>query len=263
MKKPRNKPKNIKQTQIYGNTKVLAPNGDVLFLCLPKKANWYLDRNLATVISENPKVIKLTFEPSGIGGHGDPYLLTEKQNKCVVCGVEEDLTRHHIVPYTYRKHFPENIKSHNSHDIVPICVNHHREYEEEHAIELKQIFAERFDAPLALETKTNSDLSIVVKYSKTLFEHWDKLPYTRKKQMISTIRDYHGYIGRLKHTLLTYAYADLSNSRTETHGKLVIDRLTNENKLQWFVEMWREHFLHTMSPKYMPKYWDRNRDIKK
>jgi len=253
----------IKQVPIYGNTKVLAPDGEVLFLCLPKKANWYLDRNLAIVVSDDPMVIQLTFEPKGRGQNGDAYALGEKHNKCVVCGSEEELTRHHIVPYTYRKHFPDIIKSHNSHDIVPICVNHHSEYEEDYAIELKYIFAERYNAPLESETKINSDLTIVVKYSNILMEHWAKLPFKRQKQMISVIRQYHGYVGRLKQVLLTYAYVDLSQTQTESHGKIVVENLINENQLQWFVETWREHFIHSMNPQFMPEHWDVNRIVER
>ena len=254
---------NTKQTPIYGNTKVLDPNGDVLFLCLPKKAYWYLERDLATIVTEDPMVIQLTFEPKGRGQNGDAYALGTKHNKCVVCGTEEDLTRHHIVPYTYRKHFPEKMKSHNSHDVVPICVFHHSEYEEDYGIELKYVLAKKYDAPLEVETKINSDLSIVVKYSKLLLEHWCKLPFSRKKQMITRIRDYHGYVGKLYHVLLTYAYINLKTSKTESHGELVVNRIIADGQLQWFVETWREHFIESMNPKYMPEHWDIKRSIER
>ena len=252
---------NPKQTQIYGNTKVLSPSGELLFLCLPKRATWYLDRDLAKIIEEDPMVIQLLFEPKGKGQIGDAYALGEKFNKCVVCGCEEDLTRHHIVPYTYRKHFPEHIKTHNSHDIVPICSQHHSEYEENYAIELKYIFANRYDAPFELETKINSDLTLVVKYSNILLDRWCELPYKRKKHMISTVRKYHGNFGRLKPILLTYAYVDLSETKTESHGQKIVNKLISDNSLQWFVETWREHFILTMNPKYMPEHWDIKRVI--
>ncbi len=252
---------NTKQTPIYGNTKVLDPDGELLFLCLPKKAHWYLDRNLATMITEDPMVIQLTFEPKGKGQIGDAYALGEKYNKCVVCGTEDDLTRHHIVPYTYRKHFPETMKSHNSHDVVPICVDCHGEYEENYGIELKYVLAKKYDAPLESETKINTDLTLVVKYSKLLMDRWDKLPFSRKKQMITIIREYHGYIGKLCQVLLIYAYVDLSQSKTESHGRIVVEKITDNGQLQWFVETWREHFINSMEPKYMPKHWDIKREI--
>lgn len=252
---------NTKQTPIYGNTKVLDPDGELLFLCLPKKANWYLDRNLAIIITEDPMVIQLTFEPKGRGQIGDSYALGEKYNKCVVCGTEDGLTRHHIVPYTYRKHFPDYMKSHNSHDIVPICVDCHSEYEENFGIELKYVLAKKYGAPLESLTKVNTDLSLVVKYSKLLMDRWDKLPFSRKKQMITIIREYHGYFGKLCQVILIYAYFDLSQSQTESHGQIVVGKIIDNNQLQWFVETWREHFIESMEPKYMPEHWDIRREI--
>jgi hypothetical protein len=252
---------NTKQTPIYGNTKVLGPDGELLFLCLPKKAHWYLDRDLAKIVTEEPMVIQLTFEPKGRGQNGDAYALGEKLNKCAVCGTEEDLTRHHIVPYTYRKHFPEIIKSHNSHDIVPICVSHHSEYEEDYAIELKYIFAKQYDAPLESETKLTTDLTIVVKYAKLLTWHLDKLPYHRKKHMIKVIRDYHGPINKIQQVLSIYAFVDLNKSKTDSHGQIVVEHLITNDTLQWFVETWREHFINSMDPKFMPEHWDIHRAI--
>lgn len=252
---------NTKQAPIYGDTKVLAPDGQLLFLCLPKKANWYLERNLATIINEDPMVVQLTFEPKGRSQAMDEYALELKHNKCVVCGTDEDLTSHHIVPHTYRKHFPEHIKSHSSHDVCPMCVDHHTEYEEEYVVELKYIFGQRYNAPLEAETKINCDLSLVVSYSNLLLDNWCSLPYHRKKQMIKAIREYHGPFGKLMKVLLIYAYVDLSKTKTESHGQYVVEQLMNENLLQWFVETWREHFIHSMNPKYMPEHWDLQRPI--
>ena len=252
---------NTKQTPIYGNTKVLAPNGELLFLCLPKKAQWYLDRDLAMIVELDPMVVQLKFEPKGKGQNGDAYALGTKQNVCVVCGSEENLTRHHIVPYMYRKHFPQHIKSHNSHDVVPICVFHHSEYEEDFGVELKYILATKYEAPLEIETKVNSDLSLVVKYSKLLVTHGKKIPLSRKKQMITTIRNYHGFVGKMRNVILIYAYVELKTSKTNSHGKKVVERLLETDRLQWFIETWREHFIRSMNPQFMPEHWDIHRSV--
>lgn len=252
---------NIKKSPIYGNCKVLAPDGELLFLCLPKKANWYLSRKLANVIGEDPMTIQLTFNPKGRGQNGDSYALSEKHNKCVVCGIETDLTRHHIVPYTYRKHFPTLLKTHNSHDVVPICFTHHKNYEENFAIKLKRQLAKKYNAPLECETKIRTDLSLVVKYSKLLMDKPCDLPYSRKKQIIKTIRDYHGLVGKLRQVILTYAYVDLSKSKTESHGLIVVNEQIKNNALQKFVEMWRKHFIKSTNPIFMPKYWNIKRKI--
>ena len=103
---------------IYGNWLVLHPNGCEMFRCVTRKAQWYLTRDLANMISEIPPVIQLKFEPGGLGWFGDEFALTQKQNLCVVCGTEElpRLTKHHIVPTLYKKHFPKHLK------IYP-CIN--------------------------------------------------------------------------------------------------------------------------------------------
>lgn len=44
---------------------MFAPDGELLSFIDRKKANWYVDNNLATMTSTDPLVIKLTFEPNG------------------------------------------------------------------------------------------------------------------------------------------------------------------------------------------------------
>ena len=49
---------------VYENCKMLAPDGVCLSNTDRKKANWYVDKNLAVVVNEDPFTIKLNFEPS-------------------------------------------------------------------------------------------------------------------------------------------------------------------------------------------------------
>ena len=49
---------------VYENCKMLAPDGFCLSNCDRSKAQWYLDRKLATLICEEPLTVKLIFEPS-------------------------------------------------------------------------------------------------------------------------------------------------------------------------------------------------------
>ena len=55
--------------------------------------------------------VRLNFEPSGRpSSEYDRYYLTDKVNKCTVCGQSESFLRKNIVPHEYRKHFPEHLK---------------------------------------------------------------------------------------------------------------------------------------------------------
>lgn len=77
------------------------------------------------MVSEDPFIFQLEFEPKGRGDAGKE----PKENKCVKCGAEDNLTRHHVVPYFLRKMMnPEN-KDHRSDDIVPLCSSCHVDYE--------------------------------------------------------------------------------------------------------------------------------------
>ncbi|GKT34904.1 hypothetical protein ADUPG1_008169 [Aduncisulcus paluster] len=51
-------------------------------------------------------------------------------NKCAVCGSNESLSRHHVVPYCYRKHFPNSLKEKTSRDVIILCCKHHTEIED-------------------------------------------------------------------------------------------------------------------------------------
>src|SRR6516225_9795332 len=132
----------------YENCEVFSPDGQLMFRCCQKKANWYLRKNLGTKLSDQPLRIQLNFVPKGVGHIDDPYFLQIMQNRCVVCGEEKDLNRHHIVPYCYRKFFPVCLKEHRSYDVMPLCLPCHRLYED-HALELKRELASLYEAPLS------------------------------------------------------------------------------------------------------------------
>ena len=111
-----------KDRKIYGNYQVLSPDGHLMFRCDEKKANWYIKRNLAEIISNDPLIVKLKFQPKGLGNHNKKYGLSVIENICVVCGSDEFLTRHHVVPTCYRKFFPLEKKSHNFHDVLSLLL---------------------------------------------------------------------------------------------------------------------------------------------
>jgi len=247
-----------RKNKIYGNYLVKAPNGSAMFLCTKKRANWYLERNLAKKLEE--RVLILTFEPKGYGADGDGYLLASKKNACVVCGATdlEVLTKHHIVPLEYRKLFPEELKSRNSHDVVVICIKDHRIYENEHAILLKRKLAELYNAPIH-KIKTDPYI-IAVKAAKVIVKHKYKIPNSRKETLVLTI-----FKGTLESNI-TDAYIlalsnvdlDIYRGAIKKHSELVMEQVAD---LQVFTEMWRQNFLDAMNPRFMPEYWNVHRTV--
>lgn len=245
-----------KNRKIYGNCKVLSPNGILMFRCDEKKANWYLKRNLADIISNDPLVVKLNFEPNGLGNHNKDWGLSEMPNQCVVCGNQEFLTRHHVVPYSYRRYFPLEVKSHSFHDVLSVCVDCHEKYERL-ADELKFNLSLKYDAPINGEIEKRSD---VLKYSKmasTLLRNDINIPKSRVIEMRNDIKSFFG-IKRLTDSRLKSMVDVRSTVIKKTHGKIVIEKIDN---LQYFVEVWRNHFIEKMNPQFLPKNWSISNNI--
>ena len=250
----------LRKTLIYGNCQVFSPTGELMFRCLEKRANWYLKRNLATIISQDPLCIKLNFTPKGKGETLD-ILKMERKNKCVVCGLEDLnlLTIHHLVPFVYRQHFPGKRKQHSSLFVVPICRDCHLDYENNHAFQLKKILAEAYSAPFngtfdIEKSKTIGMISCLTKYS-------DRIPEDRKEFLRNKLKQNLIDLGIYENDNLSdVVILDIVKERLEkeskdqidnSHGKTVVDRIKDFDE---FEKMWAKHFVDNMKPKFMPEY---------
>jgi hypothetical protein len=246
-----------KDRKIYGNCQVLSPDGILMFRCDDKKANWYLKRDLGEIVNPSPLTVKLKFEPRGLGNHNKPFGLSEMGNKCVVCGSEEFLTRHHVVPICYRRYFPVEIKSHNFHDVLSMCIECHEGYERK-ADELKESLASEYNAPLNGEVEVNRDLIKFSKIALTLLGEFDKIPKSRILNMKTELKEYFG-IKRLSAKRLEIISKAKYTVIKKTHGEMVIGKIDN---IQKFTEMWRNHFIENNECLYLPKNWDiKNKSI--
>lgn len=243
-------------TLIYGNCQVFSPDGELMFRCLEKRAKWYLKRNLATIVSEDPLNIQLNFTPKG-NGDKEALLKVERENICVVCGAKDltKLTRHHLIPYEYRKFFPDERKNHNSVFIVPICSACHTKYEQEFAAVLKQDYAVRYNAPLHSVRKTLRKVSSLV---NCLINN-EKIP--AEKLAVIRLQAF----GLLEKTNLIKNPTDLNNkeslvnifdyikleaeSEVCKHGRIVMNQIKDLANLE---SEWVANFLETMKPAFMP-----------
>jgi hypothetical protein len=256
-----------KERKLYGNCQVLSPDGYLMFRCDEKKANWYLSRNLATVIEQYPLTIKLSFEPKGLGNHNKDFGLSVMENKCVNCGSEHYLTKHHVVPICYRKHFPIELKSHNFHDVLSLCRSCHENYERKADV-LKEHLAEKYGISTNGLISKFSTLRDSVSHNGIDFEEIQirkaisnsNLLLRNDLSMVPSSR-----IEEVKKELTKFLGRDytiddlteLSNLKTttiqQTHGEVVISKINN---VQGFIEMWRSHFVEHNECKFMPNNWD-------
>jgi len=225
--------------------------------CDDKKVNWYLSRNLAKVVAENPPIIQLTFVPKG-EGHEDLYYLLKKNNVCAVCGGSKELTRHHLVPHEYRRHFPDYIKKHNSYDILLLCVDCHVKYEET-AVQFKKQIAEEMGIQFHNPRNLNKRLVVAKRIANTLLTHGDAIPQSKKDILLARISESLDKKNVDFAELSAIAALELElPPPTKNQAQQVVEQLPD---LFTFVVRWREHFVETMSPKFLPAYWETDKSL--
>ncbi|KAL5730734.1 hypothetical protein ACHQM5_003527 [Ranunculus cassubicifolius] len=144
------------KSPVYHNCRIYASDGRLLCYCDRKKLEWYISRDLAEIVDDDPPAVMLRFEPKGRPEDEDNnFYVQSKENMCVGCGEKNHYLRYRIIPSCYRKHFPEHLKSHRSHDIVLLCVDCH---EKAHAAaeKYKRQVASEFGIPLFVKNIADS-----------------------------------------------------------------------------------------------------------
>ncbi|XP_043601729.1 exonuclease 3'-5' domain-containing protein 2 isoform X1 [Bombus pyrosoma] len=257
----RNKP-------LYHNCYLQAPDGEILCTCDRKKAEWYLTKGLGEVIEKEPLTVRLKFEPSGRAlGQVGQYYTQIKINQCVVCGTSDKFIRKNVVPREYRKYFPLVMKAHQSHDILLLCPSCH-EISNYHDLQLRRKLADMCDAPLVgplthIRNKNVNNSRKLHSAVKALRER-TTLPDARRKDLE------HYILECTNEEQVTPILLDVLNKKLENtisvpnpdqpkcqpHGLKVVQYFhKKEGGLVELERMWREHFLLTMKPKYLPNLW--------
>lgn len=240
------------KTPLYGNYQVLSPDNILMFRCDEKKANWYLDRKLATEL--NNDIIKLNFVPRGLGNHNRSYGLSVMENKCVKCGIDKLLTKHHIVPSCYRRFLPEDYKTHNHHDVLLLCIECHDAYER-YANILKKELAIKYNAPIdgLYEYFDTSKLQIA-KLASSLYRYGDQMSLEKRDFVYAKLVS---MVGSDNFNIVDLMEIPKQSLKL-THGEIVVSKLDSIND---FIVTWRKHFVDIYQPKHIPKNWDVYNDI--
>ena len=233
----------------YGNYCFQNQEGQNMFLANSKKVLWYLNRNLVDIVSVDPPIVRFKFVPNG--RTDDEYYLSPKENQCVVCGSKEHFTKHHVVPYCFRKFMSEEIKGHTCHDVLMLCVDCHEEYEV-YAAELKLELSVKHGVNLNTQPKPNSHLVKLAKQANLLLVDDVKIPQSRKDQIRELISL---HLGR---SVETADLIEISNNFRTLNGEENYYglKVLEHWDIQEFIEMWRNHFLNKMEPEFMPELWN-------
>lgn len=238
---------------LFDNCIIQAPDGVNLSRCGNKKVKWYIQNGLADIVSENPTTIRLRFEPSGRCGLKDPLLMEGKPNICVVCGTEENLNRHHIIPYSFIRYMNLECKVDIIRDIFPCCEECHNDYEKKSTKKREQL-AKLFGIPLnGIDPEIMRKVRKATGAAVALYKHKKDIPLSRQNELIDILKKY------LEKEEITDADIDTLANHKITNmeeyvcfSEYVANNITDYND---FARDWREHFVQTMNPKYMPKAW--------
>ncbi|XP_073495081.1 exonuclease 3'-5' domain-containing protein 2 isoform X2 [Phyllobates terribilis] len=260
-KKPLGVGYSVRKSPLYDNCFLHAPDGQPLCTCDRKKAQWYLDKGIGDLISSDPFVVKLRFEPSGRPESSVDYYLTVKENICVVCGKKESYIRKNIVPHEYRRHFPIQMKDHNSHDVLLLCTACHA-VSNYHDNNLKQQLAIEFSAPIGCEEGVRmleDPIRRQVRSAARAILHATNLPDNRRQQLLAEIRAFYSINIVTEETLQEAANLEtrIFNETYTPHGLKVVQCFARGGltSLMELERRWRQHFLDRMTPKFLPKQW--------
>ncbi|XP_012223059.1 exonuclease 3'-5' domain-containing protein 2 [Linepithema humile] len=251
---------------LYHNCYLQAPDGDILCTCDRKKAEWYITKKLGVLVNTDPYTVRLNFEPSGRAlGEVGQYYTQVKVNQCVVCGCTEKFIRKNVVPREYRKYFPLVMKAHQSHDVLLLCPACH-EISNNHDLQLRRKLADMCDAPLIGPMTHVRDryMNNYRKLHSAVNALQDRLliPQRRREELENYILEHTGQ-QKITPELLNALNEQLKNTlmpvnqcKYQPHGLKVVQYFQKqESGLVELERMWREHFLTTMQPKYLPSLW--------
>jgi len=273
---------------VYESCQMLAPDGQLLCYCDSKKMNWYIVKNLADLVSSDPPVFKLKFEPnergcSDLNGIPSDFYVRYRKNCCVVCGREEDYMRFHVVPLLYRQFFPNELKSHKSHDVILLCFICMEKANRLYEINKKNL-SEKYNVPMMVLTEKQKDIKLLQKAivaAKHIYNHFEVIPLKSKNILGKDLMDFikieenkqkfpyfysEIFLGKeipkdinsfTKDTLSlikSYKIKEFtSEEKKNFHGKMIVDKIDD---FQSFIRSWRNYFIESLQPKFLPDAWN-------
>ncbi len=236
-------PINPSSKKMYESFEMVHPDGYFMSFVSEKRANWYINRGLAKWVGD--KKFQLNFNPNGSGKGHIPFYTQKLENKCVVCGVEHNLNKHHVVPYVFRSRMPVKYKEKSNHDVLAICIDCHEKYEQ---------------IAMDFKNKLVKDAGINISYRLTEEEKWNKDILTAQK-MLEKINNKLIDASMIPKDRI-FKFEELSKlslkgvSERPFWGDLLMDKIIKEDNIFDFVKTWRKHFIDTMNPQYLPKHWN-------
>ncbi|XP_050533718.1 exonuclease 3'-5' domain-containing protein 2 [Daktulosphaira vitifoliae] len=254
----------IKASLVYDNCLMENFDGNIMSTCSHKKVDWYISQGLAKLVNENPRTIRLNF-PADIKHKKDAFSVLFRHNICTVCGRTEHFRKKSIIPKEFIRHMPTEYKSHIPHDTLLLCYWCHVKANT-FDFEIRNRLFQKCNV-VEINSKKYSMIPMYTKImrskhlAKTLLKSHSKIPENISKKLKQEVAEIYkiradllsdtflGYLLNIKS--LKYDCNLEHNKAAEKVVKYFMERGTlNEMKA-----MWRQHFVDTMKPKYLPTMW--------
>lgn len=241
--------KPLDKKNLLGNFTAFDPSGKFLFNCDSKKARWYVKKNLATWTNEEQNHFQLNFEPKGSGNREFGKYFTEYIcNQCVICGNSNNLTKHHVVPSCYRRHFPDVCKSNDHFDVLLICSPCHEKVERSYD-DRKKILGKHYKGDIEHTYNSYKELNSLI---RTAQKHEEFLDDIRKQLMIDKAVKINPDIDTFEKLLVT-DLIDIGGSMDNEICEKVVKEAQDD--LKNFIISWRELFIEYGQPQFLPNGW--------
>jgi hypothetical protein len=118
--------------RLHGTFLVQSVAGKPLLRCSARRGRFYLKKGFAVQVDEETlRFIDDTTEKKLAylyDGDLSPFFLEVKNDRCVVCGKDHNLTRHHVVPRRHKRRLPLDVRKRIS-NILFTCLDCHHRYE--------------------------------------------------------------------------------------------------------------------------------------
>nr|CAD1819223.1 unnamed protein product [Ananas comosus var. bracteatus] len=258
------------KSPVYHNCRIYATDGRLLCYCDRRKLEWYLQRNLAKMVEEDPPAIMLLFEPKGRPEDEDNDFYIQK-----------------------------HLKSHRSHDIVLLCVDCH---EAAHAAAEKIVGSG--DKPIITVSSSidgkDDDTGVSPLQLRTaamaLLRHGSSMPLERQAELMQIVKAYYGgrevtpedlemalFVGMSPHerrrfekkkglSFLNPEKRTISKGSTctaveaakkdsemdhSTNQELITGKFdVSDGGIREFCQRWRQVFVEAIHPRFLPSGWN-------
>jgi hypothetical protein len=234
----------------YDNCALYDKNNNLLGLCPRKRFEWYKLKGLAKEIDENS--LQLLFDPKIKNPESIKKGCVKRESICVVCGIDEELRRYHVVPLCFKKCFPAILKSHVSYDIILLCNEHMGNanyYADQYATEIFETY--EVNKNTFIDSKKETIRSISQRIARKR-----KSDYPEKaSDDIEKLTELLGHVPTDEELveLSESCIKKYCNGYDNPYEYIVKYCLNNDiEKLKEFIGNWKDVFVETMEPEFIP-----------